>query len=230
MSNIKSTTKAIKRYNLDQPTQMVVMSKILKKYIVDNNLYAPIAGRNYVMVEGWQFAGGLLGFFPRVVSVENIGDKTEVKWMAKVEIINTRDGSVASTGFALCSKAEMKKRSFDEYAILSMAQTRAIGKAFRNLIGWVMKLSGYEATPAEEMKPGVVTASTIPPAPQKPGSQAPLIQTKKVDELKEMLKGTTDLQKLEDIKKRTGLQLNDFKITERHAGIVIASLLNSEVK
>jgi len=221
------TNKAIRKYNLDKPTQMVTMSKILKKYIVDNKLYAEIVGRNYVMVEGWQFAGGLLGFFPRVVSVENIGDKTEVKWMAKVEIINTRDGSVASTGFALCSKAEMKKRSFDEYAILSMAQTRAIGKAFRNLIGWVMKLSGYEATPAEEMKPGVVTAATVPPAPK---AQASLIGTKKIDELKKMLKGSTDALKLADIKKRTGLQLSDFNITERHAGIIIASLLNSEVK
>jgi hypothetical protein len=33
-----------------------------------------------------------------------------------------------------------------------MAQTRAIGKAYRNLIGWVMKMTGYESTPAEEMK------------------------------------------------------------------------------
>ena len=220
------TTKAIRRYNLDQPTQMVVMSKILKKYIVDNKLYAEIVGRNYVMVEGWQFAGGLLGFFPRVVSVENIGKESEVKWMAKVEIINTRDGSIASTGFALCSKAEMKKKSFDEYAILSMAQTRAIGKAFRNLIGWVMKLSGYEPTPAEEMKPGVVTASTVPPAP----NQGSLIQTRKVDELKAMVKGTTDAQKLVEINKRTGLNLGSLNITERHAGIVIASLLNKEVK
>jgi len=54
--------------------------------------------------------------------------------------------------------------------------------------------------------------------------------TKKVDELKGMLKGTTDLQKLADIRKRTGLQLVDFNITEKHAGIIIASLLNSEVK
>ena len=32
-----------------------------------------------------------------------------------------------------------------------MAQTRAIGKAYRNLLGWVMKLAGYETTPSEEM-------------------------------------------------------------------------------
>jgi hypothetical protein len=32
-----------------------------------------------------------------------------------------------------------------------MAQTRATGKAFRNLISWLMKAAGFEATPAEEM-------------------------------------------------------------------------------
>lgn len=220
----KTKTIAIRKYNLDRPAQILAMSKILKKYIIENNLYAEIAGRNYVLVEGWQFAGGLLGYFPRVIEVKCLADN---KWLAKVEIINKKDGSVISSGFALCSKSEIKKRSFDEYAILSMAQTRAIGKAYRNLIGWVMKLSGYEATPAEEMKPGVVTAATAPPAPKE---QAPLLTTKKIDELKKMLKGTTDAQKIADIRKKTGLQLSDFNISERHAGIIVASLLNREVK
>ena len=62
-----------------------------------------------------------------------------------------KDGKVVARGFALCSNKEAIKKSFDEYAVLSMAQTRAIGKAYRNLIGWVMKLSGYEGTPSEEV-------------------------------------------------------------------------------
>jgi hypothetical protein len=33
-----------------------------------------------------------------------------------------------------------------------MAQTRAVSKAFRNVFGWLMKVSGYEATPFEEME------------------------------------------------------------------------------
>jgi hypothetical protein len=52
---------------------------------------------------------------------------------------------------AICSNKEGNKRQWDEYAILSMAQTRATGKAFRNLISWLMKAAGFEATPAEEM-------------------------------------------------------------------------------
>ena len=35
--------------------------------------------------------------------------------------------------------------------MMSMAQTRALGKAYRMALGWIMKMAGYEATPAEEM-------------------------------------------------------------------------------
>lgn len=52
----------------------------------------------------------------------------------------------------------------------------------------------------------------------------------KTKELKSMLKGNTDEEKLADLKKRTSLVLRSFEITEKHAGILVASLLNSEVK
>ena len=138
-------------YDITQPVQMVSMAKILKQHIVRQNLYVAISGKNYAYVEGWQFAGGLLGLYPRVESVENLSSDKEIKWKATVEIVNIKTDTIISTGFALCSNKENKKKTFDEYAILSMAQTRAIGKAYRNLIGWIMKLAGYEATPSEEM-------------------------------------------------------------------------------
>lgn len=128
------------------------MSVILKEYIKKNNLSVLIQGKDYTMVEGYAFAGMLLGFTPRIASVEKLAEN---KWMAKTEIFD-RQGSIVSIGYALCSKEEMKKKSYDEYAILSMAQTRSLGKAYRNLIGWVMKMSGFESTPAEEINPVAV--------------------------------------------------------------------------
>lgn len=153
-------------YELSQPRQMVAMATVLKKHIVDEKLFTPIVGKNYAHVEGWQFAGGLMGMFPRVVAVENLSNGSEVKWKADVEIVDLKTKEVVSRGFAVCSNKEAKKKGFDEYAVLSMAQTRAIGKAYRNVIGWVMKLAGYEATNAEEMtKAGgetVTSGSTEP--------------------------------------------------------------------
>lgn len=62
-----------------------------------------------------------------------------------------KDGEMVGTGEAICSNAESKKIDFDEYAVLSMAQTRAVGKAYRLKLGFVFKLSGFQGTPAEEM-------------------------------------------------------------------------------
>lgn len=215
MKNSNAITHKV--YELDKPMQMQKMALILKQHIIKNNLYTPIMGKNYVQVEGWQFAGGMMGLFPRVVEVQNIAPG---KWQAHVEIINAKNDKVMGSGFAICSKDEMKKKSFDDYAILSMAQTRAIGKAYRNLIGWVMKLTGYESTPAEEMKQD--TQSKV----QEEINQ----KNKKVEELKSMLKGNTDKEKIEDLKKRTSFLINDFSLTDKHAGLIIASLLNTEVK
>lgn len=145
------TKDGLKIYEFTQPDQLAQMATILKDHIVKNKLYTTIVGKNYVHVEGWQFAGGLVGLFPKVTRTEDISRGKGFKWFAEVEITNLKSDQVVSRGVAICSNAEGKKRSFDEYAVLSMAQTRAIGKAYRNLLGWVMKLAGYEATPAEEM-------------------------------------------------------------------------------
>ncbi|MCK4609451.1 MAG: hypothetical protein KAT71_08210 [Gammaproteobacteria bacterium] len=151
----KVASNPIKRYNLEQPSQMVKMAGVLKKHIVENKLYENIKGNNYVLVEGWQFAGGLLGLTAKVINIESVGDplKKEYKYKAEVELVHSKSGNVVGYGFALCSNSERMKSSFDEYAIASMAQTRAVGKAYRLLLGWVMKLAGYEGTPAEEMGP-----------------------------------------------------------------------------
>ena len=64
-------------------------------------------------------------------------------------------------GFATCSNKEHTKRSFADYAICSMAQTRAVGKAYRLSLGWLMKAAGYEATPAEEMHDVGTSAAVV---------------------------------------------------------------------
>ena len=205
---------SLKKYHIDKPAEFIAMSRTLKRYVVENNLFVPISGKNYVMVEGWQFAGGLIGLFPIIESVEKISDN---EWMAKANIVNKQE-KIVGTGFAMCSKKEYKKKSFDEYAILSMAQTRAIGKAYRNLIGWMMKLAGYEGTPAEEMKTYKQKADA-----QKREKKE--VKTGKVEELKKMLKGQTDEEKIKDLASK-GFKVQDFNITERHASVIIAQILN----
>lgn len=163
MAEIKKESKALQvkssSYQIDKPQQMARAADLIRQHIEINHLAVEIQNSKYVMVEGWQYGGGLMGLFPRIVWVKNLGPD---KWMAKAEIIEKRTGLVVGIGYGLCSKEERKKASFDEYAILSMAQTRAIGKAYRNTVGWVMKMAGYEATPAEEYKAGFNPVNDVP--------------------------------------------------------------------
>lgn len=67
------------------------------------------------------------------------------------EIIKLSGRKIVSTGTGFCSNLELKKCQFDEYSVNSTTQTRSIGKAYRNLLGYIMNEAGYESTPAEEM-------------------------------------------------------------------------------
>jgi hypothetical protein len=86
---------------------------------------------------------------------------------ARVEA-RTLDGRVIGAAEAMCTRNERRWKSADDYAIRSMAQTRATSKALRGPLGFVVTLAGYQATPAEEMpadavQPPVASAETEPP-------------------------------------------------------------------
>lgn len=128
----------------------------LMKYVEDNKLVVNIAGKKFLQVEAWQFTGSQLNLTAIVTDVVDCSltpetGKPTPQYKATVEVYHNPTGQLVSRGFALCSKAETKKSSFDAYAVMSMAQTRAIGKAYRNILAWLPKLAGYEGTPAEEI-------------------------------------------------------------------------------
>lgn len=109
-------------------------------------LTTTISGREHVRVEGWTLLGSMLGVFPVTVWTR----KMEDGWEARVEA-RTRDGSIVGAAEAECLRSESLWKSRDDYALRSMAQTRATSKALRQPLGFVMQLAGFEATPAEEM-------------------------------------------------------------------------------
>lgn len=161
MSTIKKDTivATMKTYDLAKPVEAVQMATVLKNIVVKQNLYSNIKGKNYAHVEGWQLAGLLTGL-EVIIDEEprNISDgKGEIKYSASAKLF--KGDAVVGKGYAICSSKELTKKSFDEYAIYSMAQTRAIGKAYRNKIGFIMKLAGFQATPSEEMH----KAGEVPP-------------------------------------------------------------------
>lgn len=138
-------------FNLAAPQQALQLAEVLQRFVAEKKLTANIKGKQYPLVEAWCFAGSQLGLYPILTSIQDLSSDTEKKYMATVEIRRIDNNQLLSMGIAICSNKEASKRLFDEYAILSMAQTRAEGKAFRMLLSWLMKAAGFEATPAEEM-------------------------------------------------------------------------------
>ena len=113
----------------------------------------------YVTVEGWEVLGTFLGIVPVTTIIKEVKsskhDRT-VGYVARATLyqnpIIENDEIVGGTVIAR-AEAQADKSGFqkDLFAIASMAQTRALGKAYRMGLSWIMKMAGFEGTPAEEM-------------------------------------------------------------------------------
>jgi len=137
-------------FRSDEPeliaTRATAVADLLARIIREQKLYATIQGKEYVLVEGWTLAGTLLGVFPVLVWTRKLDDG----WEARVEA-RTRDGAIVGAAESECLRSERKWARAEDYAIRSMASTRATSKALRQPLGFVITLAGFEATPADEI-------------------------------------------------------------------------------
>ena len=112
----------------------------------------------YVTVEGWEVLGTFLGIVPVTTIIKEVKNKQDrtVGYVARATLyqnpIIENDEIVGGTVIAR-AEAQADRSGFqkDLFAIASMAQTRALGKAYRMGLSWIMKMAGFEGTPAEEM-------------------------------------------------------------------------------
>ena len=112
----------------------------------------------YVTVEGWEVLGTFLGIVPVTTIIREVKSKQDrtVGYVARATLYQNpvieNDEIVGGTVIAR-AEAQADRSGFqkDLFAIASMAQTRALGKAYRMGLSWIMKMAGFEGTPAEEM-------------------------------------------------------------------------------
>lgn len=214
-NDIATKTESV---NLTNPSDIMNFATNLKDLIVQNKLFTDIRGKNYVNVEGWQIAGAFTGVFPIVEKVENLSEGNFYKYRAEVTL-RDKDNNIVGSGMAICTNKEAGKTRFDEYAVASMAQTRAVGKAFRMKIGWLLKIAGYETTPAEEMpQEGQVIEDKEEDEFQKLSPKAKLFEISDGKKMSWKLKACHDLEHLEALWKSVPEELHDkykSKFTER---------------
>jgi len=137
------------------------LADVLKK----KGLAKKISGREFVLVEGWTLLGTMLGVFPVVQWTRKLEDG----WEARVEA-RTLNGQIVGAAEAECLRSEKNWGNRDDYALRSMAQTRAVSKALRGPLGFIVQLAGFSPTPAEEITPDESLSES---EPQSPRSQPP---------------------------------------------------------
>ena len=117
----------------------------LNDVIQTQGLAVNIQGNNYVTAEGWNCLGTMLGTYAQTEFVEKIEKPKGYK--ARVSI--KQGDNVLATAEAIATFGGFQKTP---QAVYSMAQTRAMGKAYRMCFSWIVKLAGFQPTPAEEME------------------------------------------------------------------------------
>jgi hypothetical protein len=123
------------------------IANALADVIKKKGLSSRIRNKDYVRVEGWSTLGAMIGILPKEKYVKEIDNGYE----AYVDLIRASDGVVTGGASAICTRDEKNWGDRDDFAVRSMAITRATGKAYRLGLAWIMELAGYSGTPAEEM-------------------------------------------------------------------------------
>lgn len=168
MTDDAQGTEVVKRENVDDlevqegrfdladvedPTAGLEQARKLVTYMADKcqgaEYIASIQGKKYPKVDWWTTVGGGLGLFPREESCEKLNRPGETAYEATVGVYN--GDQLVTRASAICSSEERTWSGRDEYAIRSMAITRATGKAYRIGLSFLPVMAGLEPTPAEEM-------------------------------------------------------------------------------
>jgi hypothetical protein len=180
--------------------QATAVADALKPILSQQGMTKRIGPKDHVLVEGWQTLGALLKVTPVCVSTRPIEPKVNFtvsgkkkkwgnvegrrqlveefdysydvegySWKATVEA-RTLDGRTIGSADAICSREEDNWKDDDDFALLSMAQTRASSKALASVLRFIVTLAGYSGTPAEEMhgrggEEGGAPAPAPPPPP-----------------------------------------------------------------
>lgn len=149
-TELEAPTQPSTLFRTDNPAEVLTRAQAtadaLMPVVRSKNLISNIQGREHLRVEAWTTLGAMLGVTPVCTWTRKLEDG----WEARVEA-RTLDGRVIGAAEAECLRGESTWAKRDDYALRSMAQTRATSKALASVLRFVATLAGVEGTPAEEM-------------------------------------------------------------------------------
>lgn len=119
----------------------------------------PGSDKPHVKVAGWSTMLAMIGVVPVAEKVELYEVEGFEVARATVQLIRTRDGARVGRGIAMCGAPDETTKdgritwgNRPQFVKVSMALTRATGKAARLSYAWIIEMAGYSPTPAEDME------------------------------------------------------------------------------
>jgi hypothetical protein len=135
------------------------------KAIVDaKGLTVKIGAGEHLQFEAWQLLATFFGITVKVEGTQALMEN-DAFYGYEASAVALRNGEVISRAESMCCKDEANWGNKPRFQLRSMAQTRACGKALRQVLSFVVSLSGYQPTPAEEME-GVYPDEDMPAQPK----------------------------------------------------------------
>jgi len=141
-------------YSFDDKIGVATKVATSLKHVIQTQGLAVQIGKGdnntYVTAEGWETLGTMLGCTPYVEEVVEleVPGKNKAYFAYKATVSIRQGDQILSRASAMAERNNMQS---DRPSVYSMAQTRALGKAYRMAFSWIIKMAGYQPTPAEEM-------------------------------------------------------------------------------
>ena len=161
-------------------------SQTLADAVIKNGWAASVGSgeKRYLEVEAWQFIGMVMGIDADIEYTKAITNDAGIVLAYESKAVLYRNGAPFSAGIMECGMDSFPTRSRNgrekDKAAQSASQTWAISKAYRNKLGYLAKMAGYEATPADEMRqffvehqPQASAPVATPPPPPRPQAPVP---------------------------------------------------------
>jgi hypothetical protein len=136
--------------------EAIKAAEALKKVIDAKPHKIILNGETYLENEDWLTVARFYGVTSRIRSTKYVtfgeGEFAVRGFEAIAEAFLVERGEVISMAESMCLNDEKTWGSKPLFQLRSMAQTRASSRVLRQVLGWVVVLAGYKATPAEEMQ------------------------------------------------------------------------------
>ena len=127
-------------------------AKTLKDIVESQGLSKHFGGaKAHLLVEAWETIARGYGLTVGTGDVQLIKQDGVVVGASATAWVYDQSGTTIGRAEGLCLTDEPNWKGKAAYALAGMAQTRAASRALRQVLGWVVVLAGYDATPAAEM-------------------------------------------------------------------------------